>query len=91
LVKCWPRVLDEESGTLDQNSASPVPATQLATSANPSARQTGDLSSKTIAGRYEPAKVDTLQQPFVHSRPSRTMPEPPGEECSSELLSCCSW
>ena len=55
--------LDEESGTLDQNSASPVPATQLATSANPLARQTGDLSSKTIAGRYEPAKVDTLQQP----------------------------
>jgi len=55
--------LDEESGTLDQNSASPVPATQLATSANPLARQTGDLSSKTIAGRYEPAKVDTLHQP----------------------------
>jgi serine/threonine protein kinase len=57
--------LDEESGTLDQNSAWPVPATQLATSANPLARQTGDLSSKTIAGRYEPAKVDTLQQPPV--------------------------
>jgi len=55
--------LDDESGTLDQNSAAPVPATQLATSANPLARQTGDLSSKTIAGRYEPAKVDTLQQP----------------------------
>ena len=57
--------LDEESGTLDQNSASPVPATQLATSANPLARQTGDLSSKTIAGRYEPARVDTLQQPSL--------------------------
>ena len=57
------RSLDEESETLDQNSASPVPATQLLTSANPPARQTGDLSSKTIAGRYEPAKVDTLQQP----------------------------
>jgi serine/threonine protein kinase len=57
--------LDEESETLDQNSASPVPATQLATSANPLARQTGDLSSKTIAGRYEPAKVDTLQQPSL--------------------------
>jgi serine/threonine protein kinase len=57
--------LDDESGTLDQNSASPVPATQLATSANPLARQTGDLSSKTIAGRYEPARVDTLQQPSL--------------------------
>jgi len=55
--------LDEESGTLDQNPAAQVPATQLLTSANPAARQTGDLSSKTIAGRYEPAKVDTLQQP----------------------------
>ena len=57
--------LDDESGTLDQNSASPVPATQLATSANPLARPTGDLSSKTIAGRYEPARVDTLQQPSL--------------------------
>jgi serine/threonine protein kinase len=57
------RSLDEESGTLDQNSASQAPATQLLTSANSPARQTGDLSSKTIAGRYEPAKVDTLQQP----------------------------
>ncbi|HYV29319.1 MAG TPA: serine/threonine-protein kinase, partial [Candidatus Eisenbacteria bacterium] len=46
------QTLDEESGTLDQNPASPVPATQLATSANPLARQTGDLSSKTIVGRY---------------------------------------
>lgn len=57
------QALDEESETLDQQPASHVPATQLATSANPPARQTGDLSSKTIAGRYEPAKVDTLQQP----------------------------
>jgi serine/threonine protein kinase len=40
-----------------------VPATQLATQANPPARQTADLSSKTIAGRYEAAKVDTLNQP----------------------------
>src|SRR6185436_12897662 len=56
------QTLDEESGTLDQNPASPVPATQLATSANPLARQTGDLSSKTIVGRYEPARVDTLRQ-----------------------------
>ena len=57
--------LDEESGTLDQNSASPVPPTQLVTSVNPPPRQTGDLSSKTIAGRYEPAKVDTPQPSFI--------------------------
>jgi serine/threonine protein kinase len=69
--------LDEESETLDQNSVARVPATQLATSANPLVRQTGDLSSKTIAGRYEPAKVDTLHQPsFIpavtdESEPSR--------------------
>src|SRR6185436_6662396 len=59
------RSLDEESETPDQNSASPVPATQLLTSANPPARETGDLSSRTIAGRYEPARVDTLQQPSL--------------------------
>ncbi len=57
------QTLDEESDTLGHNSAAHVPATQLATSANPPARQTGDLSSKTIAGRFEPAKVDTLKQP----------------------------
>jgi len=45
-----------------------VPATQLATDANALARQTADLSPKTIAGRYEPAKVDALSQPsFVPS------------------------
>ncbi len=57
------QALDEEAKTLDQHPASHMPATQLATRANPPARQTGDLSSKTIAGRYEPAKVDTLKQP----------------------------
>jgi len=40
-----------------------VPATQLATQANPPARQTADLAPKTIVGRYEAAKVDTLNQP----------------------------
>lgn len=49
--------------TLDQTPAAQVPATQLATSANPPVRQTGDLSAKTIAGRFEPARVDTLNQP----------------------------
>ena len=44
---------------------SQVPATQLATDANAPARHTADLSPKTIAGRYEPAKVDTLHPSFV--------------------------
>jgi hypothetical protein len=42
-----------------------IPATQLATDANAPARHTADLSPKTIAGRYEPAKVDTLHPSFV--------------------------
>jgi hypothetical protein len=58
------QTLGEEPGTLGHHSSPNVPATQLATSANPAARQTGDLS-RTIAGRYEPAKVDTLNQPAV--------------------------
>jgi serine/threonine protein kinase len=55
------RALTDEL-TLDQRSApsSQIPATQLATQANPPARQTADLSQKTIAGRFEPAKADTL-------------------------------
>ena len=52
------RALTDEL-TLDQRSAQ-IPATQLATHANPPARQTADLSQKTIAGRFEPAKADTL-------------------------------
>lgn len=43
-----------------QTPVAQIPATQLATEANAPARQTADLSPKTIAGRYEPAKVDTL-------------------------------
>jgi hypothetical protein len=51
--------------TRDQKQVPPaqLPATQLATQANPPARQTADLAQKTIAGRYEPAKVDRLSQP----------------------------
>jgi len=37
-----------------------IPATQLSTDANAPARQTGDLASKTLAARYEPAQVQTL-------------------------------
>jgi hypothetical protein len=58
------RALTNHAATSAQ-SAPPVaqiPATQLATDANAPARQTADLSPKTIAGRYEPAKVDTLNQ-----------------------------
>jgi serine/threonine-protein kinase len=57
------RALTSESETLSAKSAAQVPATQLATEANTPARATGDLHSKTIAGRYEPARVDTLNQP----------------------------
>ena len=70
------RALSEETLTLDRsrNDSEPIiPATQLATDANPPARQTADLSQKTIAGRYEPAKVDTLSQavytPAVEAEP----------------------
>jgi hypothetical protein len=51
--------------TRDQKQVSPaaLPATQLGTQANPPARPTADLAQKTIAGRYEAAKVDTLNQP----------------------------
>lgn len=40
-----------------------VPATQLATDPNAPARNTENASPKTIVGRYEPARVDTLSQP----------------------------
>jgi len=56
------RALREETAAIE---ATPidrvaVPATQLATDANPPARKTADLSPKTIAVRYEPAPVNTL-------------------------------
>jgi serine/threonine protein kinase len=54
--------LTNQSAASDQSAVpiAQVPATQLATEANAPGRQTADLSSKTIAARYEPAKVDTL-------------------------------
>ena len=57
------RALAESFETLEPTPVPQLPATQLATSANPPARQTKDLSAKTMAGRHEPAKVDTLNQP----------------------------
>jgi serine/threonine protein kinase len=37
-----------------------IPATQLSTGANEPARQTADLSSKTMAAKFQPAPVQTL-------------------------------
>jgi serine/threonine protein kinase len=55
------RALAQET-TLDQGIVErpQIPATQLSTAATPPAKQTSDLSSKTIAARYEPAPVHTL-------------------------------
>lgn len=57
------RALNDEVTREQQVSPARIPATQLATQANPPVRQTADLDQKTIAGRYEPAQVDTLNQP----------------------------
>jgi tRNA A-37 threonylcarbamoyl transferase component Bud32 len=56
------RALTEETVPMEPGPANSaqVPATQLATDANAPARQTADLSPKTIAVQFEPAKVDTL-------------------------------
>ena len=55
------RALSQET-TLEQSRIdhAQIPATQLSTDANEPARQTADLASKTIAARYEPAQVQTL-------------------------------
>lgn len=61
------RTLSEDTATF---SSAPISATQLATTPNDVARQTGDLSSKTMAARFEPAQVDTLggsNYPAVHA------------------------
>jgi serine/threonine protein kinase len=55
------RTLSEETATPGSVSSNPpIPATQLATAANEPVRQTGDLAHKTIAARFEPARVDTI-------------------------------
>jgi hypothetical protein len=51
-----------EHPAADQPGAAAIPATRLATDANAPLSQTGDLASETIAGRYEPANVGTLNQ-----------------------------
>jgi len=59
------RALAGNTSEVPSQSVAAVPATQLATGANALAQGTGELSAKTIAGRYEPANVDTLNQPYV--------------------------
>jgi serine/threonine protein kinase len=56
------RALAEDTATFDQNriNRAPIPSTQMATGENAPARQTADLSSKTIAARYEPAQVNAV-------------------------------
>ncbi len=57
------RALLDQSAPGDGRRAGVIPATQLATDANSLSRSTGEISSQTIAGRFEPARVDTLNQP----------------------------
>ncbi|HXI24655.1 MAG TPA: protein kinase [Pyrinomonadaceae bacterium] len=59
------RALAEQTSEVPSQSAAAVPATQLATGANAPAQATGELSAKTIAGRYEPARVDTLSPSYA--------------------------
>src|ERR1041385_8283313 len=59
------RALAEQTSELPYQSAAAIPATQLATNAYAPAQGTGELSAKTIAGRYEPARVDTLSPSYV--------------------------
>jgi hypothetical protein len=51
------RALAEDTATVDR---APIPSTQMATGENAPARQTADMSSKTLAARYEPAQVSTV-------------------------------
>jgi serine/threonine protein kinase len=54
------RALAQET-TLDHGRVDrQIPATQLSTDASPPARQTSDLSAKTMAAKFQPAPVPTL-------------------------------
>jgi serine/threonine protein kinase len=59
------RALVEDSSEMPSQSSAAIFATQLATDVNAPAQGTGELSAKTIAGRYEPARVDTLSPSYV--------------------------
>jgi serine/threonine protein kinase len=55
------RALLEHSTGSGRLGPAAVPATQLATDTNPPA--TANVQSETIVGRYEPARIDTFNQP----------------------------
>jgi serine/threonine protein kinase len=59
------RELAEHTSETPGQSPAVIPATQLATDPKAPVQGTGELSAKTIAGRYEPANVDTLNQSYV--------------------------
>ena len=74
------RALTEETAPFELRAAAPgaVPATQLATDANPPARFTGELGPGTIATPFAPAQIDSLAQSPIagisveEPRPSRS-------------------
>jgi tRNA A-37 threonylcarbamoyl transferase component Bud32 len=59
------RELTGLAADISKQPAAAIGATQLATGANAPAQGTGELSAKTIAGRYEPARVDTLSPSYA--------------------------
>ena len=65
------RVMTEETASFELRPAVPVavPVTQLATDANPPARSTGDLSSKTMAAKFQPAQVEARDGSIYPSVP----------------------
>jgi serine/threonine protein kinase len=68
---------DETTPAHSVGSATEIPVTQIATEPTVAAEQTADASRQTIAGRYEPARVDMLNQPsyaatIEQKRQSRT-------------------
>ncbi|HYW72641.1 MAG TPA: serine/threonine-protein kinase [Pyrinomonadaceae bacterium] len=71
------RVLSDEVTSKQPEDRLPeIAATQLATQATPETRRTADVAQKTMAGRFEPAKVDTLNQPA--RAPAMGVDEPQG-------------
>jgi hypothetical protein len=59
------RVLAGDGNSTPALPAPQIPATQLAAPATPPVRETADTAHQTIAGRYEPANVDTLNRAYV--------------------------
>jgi len=78
LADALSRALTEETAPFEvRPEAAGVPATQLATDANPPARSTGELGPRTIATPFAPAQIDSFAQspiaaiPVEDPRPSR--------------------